>query len=301
MSATRSRPRRHAVVATAALLAAWSFLVGAPAAAADGSAAATSTALDVRPGTSVTVETVLTLSARVSPARAAGFVRFTGDGRVLASVDVVGGLATSGVLHLPVGTWDVVATFVPYDPGAFTSSQSAAVPMAVAGVPSVWVATASGQLVPGSAPVQTGRTYSVHVAGFPAYTRIVVRMGAQTLAPGITADAAGAGSLPVVLPADLAPGVYTVDASAGPVESQVVFYVIPSGGPSPTTTAAAATAVPSVSGAPAAATTTSSPQGGLAHTGADPLAPLASGLGLLLAGGLLVAGAGDRRTYRARH
>lgn len=300
MSATASPGRRRIAAAAAAVLAAaCSLLAGAPSASAGGAAVPTSAALEVRPGASATTETALTLAARVSPTDAAGFVRFSGDGRVLASVDVVGGAATSGAIFLPVGAVDVVATFVPYDPGAFASSQSPAVRVLVSGVPSVWVATSSGQLVPGSAPVRTGSTYTVHVSGFPAFAQVAVRMGAQTLAPGIVTDATGAGSLPVLLPAGLAPGVYTVDASAGAAGAQVVFYVLPPAGPSPT--AAAATTLPPTVSTTGEAPATSPSQGVLAHTGADPFGPLACGLALLLGGGLLMAAAGDRRTYQPRH
>jgi hypothetical protein len=192
-----------------------------------------------------------------------------------------------------------VATFVPYDPGAFTSSQSSPVGLVVTGVPSVWVTTAAGAFVPGSAPVQTGRSYRVNVAGYPAYAEVVVRLGTQTLTPDIRVDAAGAGSLTLLLPAGFAPGVYTIDASAGSAVSQAVFYVIAPGGPSATQVAPAV--VPGPSTTTPRVSPASTPQGTLAHTGADPLAPLGSGLLLLLVGALLVAAAGGPRAYVPRH
>lgn len=300
MSATGSTAqRRVASVLAAVLVGAWVFGLDLSAASAAGQPVVTGTVLQVLPATGATVTTPVSFSASVTPAAAAGFVRFTGDGRILASVDVVGGTATTGGLYLPVGTPEVVATFVPYDPGAFTSSQSSPVRLAITGVPTVWVTTAAGTYVPGSAPVQTGRSYQVKVAGYPAYAVVVVRLGTQTLTPDIRTDAAGTGSLNLLLPSGFAPGVYTLDASAGSAVSQAVFYVIAPGGPSATTAAPVVVADPSST--PPSTEAPSAPEGTLASTGADTQAPLASGLLLLLVGALLVAAAGGPRSYVPRH
>ena len=295
--------RRSVTALVLLVLLGWATAVSAPEAAAAGQPVVTATTLQALPGTTATVKTAVSFAARVSPGDASGYVRFTGDGRVIASVTVVDGAATTAGIYLPVGSPQVVATFVPHDPSAFTPSASPPVGMTVTGVPNVWLTTASGDLVQGSAPVEPGRSYGVHVAGFPAGALVAVRVGATTLEPAIRADTTGEGALDLALPATFAPGVYTVDASAGEASAQVVFYVIPPAGA--TATAVASAGVPPQPST-AAATPSRAPAGAggtLAHTGADPFGPGVLGLVLIGLGAWVVLWSRPvpARPYRPRH
>ena len=273
-----------------------------PSAQAGTAATVTTTSLQVEPGTSVTVQTAVSLVAGVSPSTAAGFVVFSGGGKTLASAKVIDGMATVGNVYLRLGLLDVVATFTSNDSSAFTPSMSAPVTVTVREVPNVWVTDSTGAIIAGSAPVTPGRSYTVNVSGFRAGADVEVQLAGRAVPPGIRANGSGIGALVLDLAESFPPGVYTLEASAGSVTTAVVFYVVPTGVPAPTTTPvpteAAATAPVGVV-VPAAPLPST---GGLASTGADPVGPGLAGILFVVVGLLLWrVGSSPAPQYARRH
>ncbi len=286
----------------AALLPTALMVMAAPSAQADTAATVTTTSLRVEPGTSVTVQTAVSLVAEVSPATASGFVVFSGRGKTLASAPVVNGRATVGNVYLGLGLLDVVATFTPNDSSVFTPSMSAPMTVAVREVPNVWVTDVTGAIIAGSAPVTAGRSYTINVSGFPAGADVEVQLAGRALQPGIRADSSGGGSLGLALAASFPPGVYELEAAAGSVTTAVVFYVVPTAVPAPTTTPGpteAAVTAPIGVVVPAAPLPST---GGLASTGADPVGPGLAGI-LFVVMGLLLwrVGSSPAPHYARRH
>ncbi|MEV7281491.1 Ig-like domain-containing protein [Streptomyces sp. NPDC093111] len=95
-------------------------------------ATATTTALAVSPSGTADQYSPVALTATVSPASAAGSVKFQdtagGTTTTLATVPVTGGQAAFGTSALPPGDHSFTAVFVPADSGAYTASTSGAVP-----------------------------------------------------------------------------------------------------------------------------------------------------------------------------
>ncbi|MFD3776062.1 Ig-like domain repeat protein [Streptomyces sp. NPDC058612] len=98
-------------------------------------AATTSTALAVSPAAFAPQFSPVTLTGTVTPAGAAGSVKFTdtagGATSTLGTVAVANGSATLTTSSLPVGDHSFTAVFVPADPGAHTGSDSNAIPYMV--------------------------------------------------------------------------------------------------------------------------------------------------------------------------
>ncbi|MFE2286365.1 Ig-like domain repeat protein [Streptomyces sp. NPDC059443] len=95
----------------------------------------TTTALAVSPAATAPQFSPVTLTGTVTPAGAAGAVKFTdtvgGTTVTLGTVPAAGGGATLTTSSLPVGNHSFTAVFVPTDAGAFTGSDSGAVPYVV--------------------------------------------------------------------------------------------------------------------------------------------------------------------------
>ncbi|MFI5764227.1 Ig-like domain repeat protein [Streptomyces sp. NPDC051563] len=98
-------------------------------------ATTTTTALAVSPAGTAPQFSPVTLTGTVTPAGAAGAVKFTdtvgGSTVTLGTVPVAGGTAVLNTSSLPVGNHSFTAVFVPADAGAFLGSDSGAIPYVV--------------------------------------------------------------------------------------------------------------------------------------------------------------------------
>ncbi|MFE6839009.1 Ig-like domain repeat protein [Streptomyces sp. NPDC057705] len=98
-------------------------------------ATATSTALAVSPAATAPQFSPVTLTGTVTPAGAAGAVKFTdtvgGNTTTLGTVPVANGSAVLTTSSLPVGAHSFTAVFVPADAGAYLGSDSGNVPFVV--------------------------------------------------------------------------------------------------------------------------------------------------------------------------
>lgn len=126
--------------------------------------------------------------------------------------------------------------------------------------------------------VAPGGTVTISGEGFPPNTEGTVTLDGQVLASFVT-DGSGAFSVQVTIPAGLAPGSYTLVATAGGTSSSTTIQVAAGGG---------------TTGVVGGGTTTAA--GGLPRTGADDgLSTMALiGAGLLVVGGLAFVGARRR-------
>ena len=184
-------------------------------------------------------------------------------------------------------------------------------PLATVVSAEVWVADASNVRLDSGSQVQSGDRLVVHVAGFPATSRVSVSLAGNTVT-GISADAAGSGSANVTVPA-VASDAYVLTATSGSTTVEEVIYIFnPSGitPAKPTVPAAdgaAALPPPAAAGGKPASGGKSTSSGGksaasagntssvattstpstLAHTGASTQAGVLAAL-LLLVGGVLL-------------
>ncbi|QDZ15648.1 alpha-1,2-mannosidase [Humibacter ginsenosidimutans] len=153
----------------------------------------------------------LTLTAKLTPAQAAGSVEFFDGGASLGDAVVKNGSATLAVKPKSTGEHDYLASFSPSDDTAFIASSSAVVPVTVTGAtPPPHRAT----LTVSESSVPAGGSLSVSGTGFAADSEVAMTLHSQPLGLG-TATTNGDGSFvtTVTIPSQTAPGKHTLEAA----------------------------------------------------------------------------------------
>jgi hypothetical protein len=137
----------------------------------------TKTTLTASPSTSAFHGATVKLSASVSPANAAGSIKFLNGTKLLKTVKVSGGKASFSTKTLPTGTLKLRATFTPTNTTAFTSSTSAAHTMTIK------AHATKVSLKASSTSIKVGKKLTLTVKESPAVAgKVVIYDGAKKLA-----------------------------------------------------------------------------------------------------------------------
>lgn len=178
-----------------------SVTVGAPV---PGPAATT---LDMKaPDGKILVDQSFGLTATVSPAEAAGTVRFLEGDVQIGEATVSGGVAVADVRLATSGDHEIHAVFVPDAPDSFSGSTSDSVTITVGSVPvgEAGLVLSHSSRAPGEVLGITGR-------GFTAGEKVVLTLGSDPITlTTVTTDDNGGFSVTVTVPATATAGDHTV-------------------------------------------------------------------------------------------
>ncbi|MGO1770631.1 MAG: GH92 family glycosyl hydrolase, partial [Microbacterium sp.] len=153
----------------------------------------------------------ITLTAAVSPERAAGSVEFVSGDAVVGSATVSGGTASAEVAVETSGDHVFVARFAPDDPGAFAPSESAPLTVTVGDTPVL-----DAEIVVGASSVVQGGSVEVTGRGFGADETVTLTLHSDPLEVAeVRTDGSGAFRDAVTIPVEAEPGDHTLVAVGG--------------------------------------------------------------------------------------
>ena len=251
-------------------------------------ATSTSTTLVSDPAAIASVGTPVSLTATValgSPANgrtaAAGAVEFFDGTTSLGSAPVSAGESAITTSALTEGDHTLTATFTPTDPTDFVASTSADLALRIKPAAVLDQVMVDGQVAGDGVTLKAGDEVTLSASGFvPGESVDVVLRSTPLVLATVVADSSGNVTVTVTLPTSLAAGNHTLTLTGSTDAPAFAFTVAAPTPPNPGT---------NDPGADNSGTDAGSGSGALADTGAHVVAPIGSGLLLVIVGvGLVV-------------